>query len=69
MDKQLSNWLRTTFLVHGIISAILGIALFLVPGRTLTLLGWVLQSVPLPETGINVPGTFLWMLCLPVSWG
>jgi uncharacterized membrane protein HdeD (DUF308 family) len=58
MDKQLSNWLRTTFLVHGIISAILGIALFLVPGRTLTLLGWVLQSVPLPETGINVPGTF-----------
>jgi uncharacterized membrane protein HdeD (DUF308 family) len=57
MDKPLSNGLRNTFLVHGVISAILGIVLFLVPGRTLTLLGWVPQSVPLPETGINVPGT------------
>jgi uncharacterized membrane protein len=56
MDKPLSNWLRTTFLVHGIISAILGIALFLVPGRTLTILGWIPEWVQLPESDINIPG-------------
>jgi hypothetical protein len=56
MDKPLSGWLRTTFLVHWIISAILGAGLFLVPGRTLTILGWVPQWVQLPGVELNIPG-------------
>ncbi len=56
MDKPLSSWLRTTFLVHWIISALLGAALFLVPGRILTILGWVPQLVQLPGGELNVPG-------------
>ncbi len=56
MDKPLSSWLRTTFLVHWIISALLGAALFLVPGRTLTILGWIPQWVQLPGVDLNIPG-------------
>jgi hypothetical protein len=56
MDRPISNGLRTTFLVHLVISAILGIALFLVPGRTLNLLGWVPDWVQLPNTDQSIPG-------------
>jgi uncharacterized membrane protein HdeD (DUF308 family) len=57
MEKPLSDRLRTSFLVHGIISVILGIALFLVPGRTLTFLGWVPETVTVTDMGISAPGT------------
>jgi phosphatidylserine synthase len=56
MDNPLSSWLRTTFLLHWIISALLGVPLFLVPGRTLTILGWVPQWVQLPESELSIPG-------------
>ncbi len=56
MDRPISNGLRTTFLVHLVIGAILGVALFLVPGRTLNLLGWVPDRVQLPNTDQSIPG-------------
>lgn len=56
MDKPLSGWLRTTFLVHWIISFLLGAALFLVPGRTLTILGWVPRLIELPDLELAIPG-------------
>lgn len=57
MDQPLSNMLKTTFLVHWIISAALGAVLFLIPGRTLTALGWVPQWATLPEVEQLIPGT------------
>ena len=56
MDRPIPNGLRTTFLIHLVIAAILGVALFLVPGRTLNLLGWVPDFVQLPNTDQSVPG-------------
>ncbi len=56
MDAPISNSLRTTFLVHLIVALILGAALFLIPGRTLTLLGWVDEWVQLPESELSIPG-------------
>lgn len=56
MDRPISNGLRTTFLVHLVVGAILGIALFLVPGRTLNLLGWVPDWVQLPNSDQRIPG-------------
>lgn len=57
MEKTISNSLRTIFLVHMIISLVLGAALWLVPGRTLTFLGWIPETVELPELGVSTPGT------------
>jgi hypothetical protein len=57
MDKPISSFLRTTFLLHMIIGVLLGVFLFLIPGRTLTLLGWVPESVPIPNSEITAPGT------------
>lgn len=57
MDKPISSTLRTTFLVHWIFGGILGVALFLAPGRLLTLLGWVDQWVQLPQSDQSIPGT------------
>ena len=57
MDKTISTFLRNTFLVHLIIGFLLGVTLFLIPGRTLTLLGWVPESVPIPNSQLTVPGT------------
>jgi hypothetical protein len=57
MDKPISGSLRTTFLVHMIIAAIFGAALWLVPGRTLTLVGWVPATFQLPGTDMTAPGT------------
>jgi hypothetical protein len=56
MDRPISDGLRTTFLVHLVIGAILGIALFLVPGRALNLLGWVPELVQLPNSDQSIPG-------------
>ena len=57
MDKPISGSLRTTFLVHMIIAAIIGAALWLVPGRTLTLVGWVPETYQVPGTEVTAPGT------------
>jgi hypothetical protein len=56
MDRPITNRLRITFLLHWIISAILGAALWLIPGRTLTLMGWVGEFVRLPESELSIPG-------------
>ncbi|NWG13061.1 MAG: hypothetical protein HXY20_05950 [Acidobacteria bacterium] len=65
MQGPISKCLRTTFLVHMIVAALLGIALWLVPGRTLALLGWVPEWVPisnipeiakLPAAKRSIPG-------------
>lgn len=56
MDRPISNRLRITFLLHWIISAILGAAMWLIPGRTLTLMGWVGEFVQLPGTELSIPG-------------
>jgi hypothetical protein len=63
MDVPISNSLRATFLVHMIVALVLGAALLLVPGRTLSLLGWVPEQVqfPVQSKGIVLaaPGTSL----------
>jgi hypothetical protein len=52
--------LRSTFIVHMVIGGLLGAAIFIVPGRTLTLLGWVPQWVQLPDSELSIPGqTFI----------
>jgi hypothetical protein len=56
MDKETSTRLRWTFLSHAIVSVILGAGLWVVPGRTLMLLGWVQENVVLPESDLAVPG-------------
>ena len=64
MQGPISKGLRTTFLVHMIVAAVLGAALWLVPGRSLTLLGWVPEWVPinmpeiakLPAAKRSIPG-------------
>jgi hypothetical protein len=56
MNKPLPDWLRTTFLVHWIISALLGAGLLLIPGRVLAVIGWVPKEVSLPG-GSAIPGT------------
>jgi hypothetical protein len=58
MDKPITSGLRSTFLVHWVICLLLGVPLFFIPGRTLTLLGWVPQIVQLPEGGLSLPGTY-----------
>lgn len=77
MDRPLSNWLRYQFLAHLIISTLLGAALLLVPGRSLTLLGWVPQWVQLPESDLSIPGAtfvdpvltrFLGAALLALAW-
>ena len=56
METQINNTLRTIFLVHMVISLVLGAALWLIPGRTLEMLGWVQDMVPLPDSDLSVPG-------------
>jgi len=56
MEKQISSGLRIIFLVHWIIAAVLGLSLWIVPGRTLTLLSLVQEWVELPQSGISIPG-------------
>jgi len=56
MDQPITNRLRIIFLLHWIISAILGAAMWLIPGRTLTLFGWVGEFVQLPGSEVTIPG-------------
>ena len=57
MEKTINNSLRTIFLVHMVISLVLGASLWLIPGRTLDFLGWVPEEVLLPESELAVAGT------------
>jgi tetrahydromethanopterin S-methyltransferase subunit D len=57
MDRNISAGLRTTFLVHTVITLVFGAALWLVPGRFLTLVGWVQESFIIDGTEITAPGT------------
>lgn len=57
MEKPISSFLRSTFMVHLIIGGILGIFMFTIPGRTLTVLGWVPETFQIPDTEITAPGT------------
>ena len=59
MGKQISPGLKIIFLVHTIISLILGLGLWVIPGRFLTLLGWVPEWIPILDTSQQVPGTTL----------
>src|SRR5512135_56895 len=56
METPVSNSLKDTFLVHMIIGLVLGAALWLIPGRTITLLGWVPAQVQLPQSGLSISG-------------
>jgi len=56
MAKQISSGLRYTFLLHGIVLGVLGLSLWVIPGRTLTLLGLIQEWVQLPKSGISIPG-------------
>lgn len=56
MDAPISNYLRSAFVVHMILAVVLGAALWIIPGRTLTILGWVPEQVTLPESNLNIPG-------------
>jgi hypothetical protein len=56
MNDTISKGLKTTFLVHMIVAAVLGLALWIVPGRVLSLVGWIPAMVPLPQSSLSVPG-------------
>ena len=57
MDAPISNSLRVTFIVHMIVALVLGAALWIIPGRTLTILGWVPEQVYLPQSDLSIPGS------------
>jgi hypothetical protein len=60
MNKEIPNGLRNTFIIHAVIGLLFGAALMFIPGRALTLLGWVPQNVQLPQSELSVPGeTFI----------
>ena len=56
MEKQISSGLRNTFLVHCIIAGVLGLGLWIIPGRVLTFFGLIQEWVELPKSGISIPG-------------
>jgi hypothetical protein len=56
MEKQISSGLRYTFLVHCIIAGLLGLSLWIIPGRTLTVFGLIQEWIELPTSGISIPG-------------
>jgi hypothetical protein len=61
MENTISKGLRNTFLVHTIFSTILGLGLYVIPGRVLVLLGWVPENyeVTVGGTSVSAPGTLL----------
>lgn len=56
MDKPVSSTVRLIFLIHAIVGLVFGLGLLLVPGRSLTLLGWVDEWVQLPNSDLSIPG-------------
>jgi hypothetical protein len=61
MDVPVSKSLKGTFLVHMIVALVLGVSLLLIPGRALTLLGWVPEQIQVQAAGtvLTAPGTTL----------
>ena len=61
MENAISKGLRNTFLAHTIVSAVLGLLLYVIPGRVLVLLGWVPEKyeVTVGGTTVSAPGTLL----------
>jgi hypothetical protein len=59
MENPISKGLKIIFIVHMIISTILGLGLWLVPGRFLLFIGWVPEYVTFAETERRLPGTNL----------
>jgi hypothetical protein len=57
MDAPISNSLRVIFIIHMIVALVLGATLLIIPGRTLTFLGWVPEQVYLPQSDFSIPGT------------
>lgn len=58
MDKPISNNLRNLFLLHMIVTGVIGAAIWLTPGRVLQWVGWVPEMRSLSDE-ISVPGTML----------
>ncbi len=61
METIISKRLGNTFLIHAIVSAIFGLALYVIPGRMLVWLGWVPTNyeVTVGSTSVSAPGTLL----------
>lgn len=59
MNQSISRGLHITFLVHAIIAVVIGAVLWLVPGQGLSLLDWVPETTPVPNTDVTIDGTFL----------
>ena len=57
----MSNMLKVTFLVHGIVAVVLGVLLLAVPGRFLSVLGW--QPID------PIMARFLGAAFLALAWG
>ncbi len=56
METPISSSLRVTLIIHMILAVVIGAALWIIPGRALTLVGWVPDQVAL-QPGVNVPGS------------
>ena len=56
MNKDIPNGLRNTFIIHAAVGLVFGAALTFIPGRALTLLGWVPANVQLPQSELSIPG-------------
>lgn len=56
MDQPIPKGLQVTFFIHAIAGLVLGLALLLVPGRSLNFLGWVPDWVQLPNSEASIPG-------------
>lgn len=55
-DKQISNNVRILFAVHMVVAGVIGAAMWIIPGRTLTAVGWIPEMREIsPE--ISLPGT------------
>lgn len=61
MENTISKGLRNTFLVHIFFSAVLGLAVYVIPGRVLTWLGWIPKTyeVTVGDTTLSTSGTIL----------
>jgi hypothetical protein len=62
MENTISKGLRNTFLVHTIVSAILGLTLYVIPGRVLIWLGWIPENYAVAVddfTSVTTSGTLL----------
>ena len=57
MEKHITSSLRTTFLAHMIVAGVFGLAVFIIPGRSLTWMGWVPVTYRVPGTDLTAPGT------------